>query len=79
MAASLACLLLAFLVYARYQTASRVRMATSVARVVRSVEAASALAQLPPVDVLRDYDAIQGLSQSQAGADEELLVALNSK
>jgi hypothetical protein len=74
--ASVACLLLAFLIYAHYQSASRVRMATSVARVVRSVEAASALAQLPPVEVLRDFDAIQGLSQSRVVADEELLVAL---
>jgi hypothetical protein len=69
-------LLLLLLGYARYQSVRRERMVASVASVVRSVEAASALAQLPPVDILRDYDAIQGLSRSRVPADEELLVAL---
>jgi hypothetical protein len=70
------CLLLVSLAYAGYRSASRARMATSVARVVRSVQAASALAQLPPVDILRDFDAIHGMGQSREVADEALLMAL---
>jgi len=76
LASSAACLLLLLLGYARYQSVRRERMVASVTSVVRSVEAASALAELPPVDILQDYDAIQGLSRSRVAADEELLVAL---
>jgi len=58
------------------QSFSRARMASSVASVVRSVEAASSLAQLPPVEVLQDFEAIHRLSRSPARADLELLDAL---
>ena len=78
LATSLSCLLLVFVAYAQYQALSRARLATSIASVVRSVEAASAVAQLPPVEILRDFEAIRGLSQSRVAADEELLVALRT-
>jgi len=51
-------------------------MASSVANVVRSVEAASGLAQLPPVEVLQDFEAIHRFSQPPVRADLELLDAL---
>jgi len=54
----------------------RTQMASSVANVVRSVEAASSLAQLPPVEVLQDFEAIHRLSRSPVRADLELLDAL---
>jgi anti-sigma factor RsiW len=58
------------------QSVGRARMATSVASVVRSVEAASSLAQLPPVEILQDFEAIHRFSPPPAGADLELLEAL---
>jgi hypothetical protein len=58
------------------QSVGRARMATSVASVVRSVEAASDLAQLPPVEILQDFEAIHRFSPARAGADLELLEAL---
>jgi len=58
------------------QSVDRARMASSVASVVRSVEAASSLAQLPPVEVLQDFEAIHRLSRSPVRADLELLDAL---
>jgi anti-sigma factor RsiW len=58
------------------QSLGRARMATSLANVVRSVEAAFGLAQLPPVEVLRDFEAIHRFSQPPVRADVELLDAL---
>jgi anti-sigma factor RsiW len=58
------------------QSLARARMAASVANVVRSVEAAFGLAQLPPVEVLQDFEAIHRFSQPPVRADLELLDAL---
>ncbi len=58
------------------QSLHRAHMASSVAGVVRSVDAASTLAQLPPVVVLQDFEAIHRLSQTPVRADLELLDAL---
>jgi anti-sigma factor RsiW len=70
------CVVVAFSGLSLQQTMARARMATSVARVVRGVEAASSLAQIPPVEILQDLEAIHRFSPPPAGADLELLDAL---
>ncbi len=52
-----------------YQLHTRTQLARSVAEVSR-------LAALPGIDMLKDYDAIQRLSQVPPVVDEELLAAL---
>jgi hypothetical protein len=54
----------------------RERMAASVVDVTRSVGAASLVAQVPPVEIFQDFEAIQRLSQTRLLADEDLLAAL---
>ena len=70
------CAMILFSGFSLGQRIGRARMASSVASVVRSVEAASGLAQLPPVEVLQDFEAIHRFSQSPVRADVELLDAL---
>jgi len=70
------CAMILFSGFSLSQRIGRARMASSVANVVRSVEAASGLAQLPPVEVLQDFEAIHRFSQPPVRADLELLDAL---
>ena len=70
------CALVVFSGLSLHQSLRRARMASSVASVVRSVEAASELAQLPPVEILQDFEAIHRFGQSPVRADVELLEAL---
>jgi hypothetical protein len=69
-------LLLGALSYTHYQSFDRARMAASLADISRGVEITAAGAQLPPAEILQDFEAIYRLSQVQSLADEELLAAL---
>ncbi len=71
-----ACLVVMFAGLWLRQSLTRAHMASSVAGVVRSVDAASTLAQLPPVEVFQDFEAIHRLGQTSIRADLELLDAL---
>jgi hypothetical protein len=69
-------LLLSGFSYTQYQAFHRARMAASLADISRGVEIAAAGAQLPPAEILQDFEAIYRLGQVQSLADEELLAAL---
>jgi anti-sigma factor RsiW len=69
-------LLLGALSYTHYQSFDRARMAASLADISRGVEITAAGAQLPPAEILQDFEAIYRLSQVRSLADEELLAAL---
>jgi len=61
--------------------AARARMAASVTRVAEGVESTASLAQLPSVELWRDFESISRLPVGRGdrpgiGADEELLAAL---
>jgi hypothetical protein len=75
-AACLLALLLGGLGYVQYASYNRARIASSVADITRGVDLAATATRLPPLDVLRDFDAIRRLGQLQPLADEELLAAL---
>jgi anti-sigma factor RsiW len=60
----------------QYQSFQRSRIAASLTEISRGVEVASAVAQLPPTEVLQDFEAIYSLSHVRSLADEELLAAL---
>jgi hypothetical protein len=62
--------------YLDHQSTSRARMAASLVRITRGVDAAAGAAQLPPLQVLQDFEAIRQLSRAQPLADESLLAAL---
>jgi hypothetical protein len=69
-------LLLSGLSYTQYQSFHRARMAASLADISRGVEIAAAGAELPPAEILQDFEAIYRLGQVDSLADEELLAAL---
>jgi hypothetical protein len=59
-----------------HQQRTQSRLAETVADISRQLEFAASATELPAVDLLKDFDAIYHLSQSQSMADEELLAAL---
>ncbi len=64
--------------YVRYQSVTRTHMARSLASIARSVDAAAQVAQIPPVEILEDFDAINRLRQARGTADLELLAGLGT-
>jgi anti-sigma factor RsiW len=60
----------------QYQSFQRGRIAASLTEISRGVEMTSVVAQLPPTEVLQDFEAIYSLSQVRSLADHELLAAL---
>jgi anti-sigma factor RsiW len=69
-------LLLGGLSYTQYQAFHRAQMAASLADIFRGVEIAAVDAQIPPAQILQDFEAIHRLGQVRSLADEELLAAL---
>lgn len=62
--------------YARYQAFHRAQMAALLVDVFRGVEIAAVDAEIPPEQILQDFEAIYRLGQVRSLADEELLAAL---
>jgi hypothetical protein len=77
-AAALFALLLLPLGYLQHQGATRSRVAASIARITAPVSTAAQAAQLSPLEMLEDYQAIERMPVGQTLADDELLAALGS-
>ena len=60
-------------VWLQRQASERAQIAASVASITRPVQQAGRLTQLPPVDLLRDFEAIDQMRQFSSLADQELL------
>jgi len=59
------------------QNSQRAHMASSLAKITEGVNATAQAAQLPPVEVLQNFEAIDHLRRARWLPDEELLVALS--
>ncbi len=69
-------LVLGALGFLRHEERAETQWVNSVADFSRQIEMAANATDLPPVELLRDFDAIYCLSQPQSLPDEELLAAL---
>jgi anti-sigma factor RsiW len=74
--AACAAVAIAILSFLQYRNIEREKMAVAVARVASSVGRASDIAELPPIPMFEDFDAIIRLPVNRPQADEELLAGL---
>lgn len=63
-------------VWLHQQASARAQLAASVASITRPVHQAGQLADLPPVELLQDFEAIDQMRQLSSLADQELLTIL---
>lgn len=76
LAAAAAILLLVPGFWIGHNAYSRRHLATSVAAITRPVQEVALATQLPPVEVLQDFEFIDQMRRLSALADEELLASL---
>jgi len=75
-AAAAAVVLLAAGLWIRHDAYERRHLAASVAAVTRPVQEVAVATQLPPVEILRDFEFIDQMRRLSALADEEFLASL---
>jgi hypothetical protein len=62
----------------RVSTVQRQQLASSVSAITRPVQEVAQATRLPPVEILRDFEAIDQMRRLSSLADEELLVSLET-
>ncbi len=64
--------------YLGFQSRQRTQIAASIAQITRTVSETGRAVETPPLEILRDFEAIDRLRVANTVADEELLAALES-